>query len=266
MKRILFPFIALFERLKLKQHWWHRLFMVLFILEIATSAAVAGFVVYAERFTLVKGVDTHKLAKDSFPQNLVEPKNEYSLDFYYEDPEFLKRVHEVSSAVPMISPDHKSTKLVPLGQVEEAQRQGWTKAVKMVSPEGKIAWVPSENVAAAKAAGFRAPDVFDELAAKADKSATLDMSSFTPCCPENWNVRTIQNVAVVAFPKEMSEDQVAGICQALQDRFAATERRTDTKRWLVGLLIYIAILLFALYSPQVLYRLFLYVILSPEEK
>jgi hypothetical protein len=264
VKRILFPFSSLFQELNLKQHWWHRLFVVLFSLGLAGCAVVGSFVVYANRFTLVDGVNGHKLAKDSFPKNLIEPINEYSLDFYYEDDEFLKRLQSGrDTSVPMMSPDGKSTKMVPPEQVEDAKGQGWTKAVKMLSPAGKSGWVSSEKVAAAKAAGYHVADIFDELSSTEERP-TLDMSTFRPCCPENWNVRSVGDVAVIAFPKDMPDSDVGRICQVLQDRFSTVERRADIKRWLVCALVYLAILLLVLYPLQVLYRLFLYVVLSPE--
>lgn len=258
MKRILLPFTELFERRNLKRHWWHRLFVVLFFLGLAACAVIGGFVAVAARFALVNGVDSLKLAKDAFPNKLVEPTYEHGLNFYYEDQEFLKRLQP---DVPMMSPDHKSIKMVPSKQVADTEQKGWELAVKILPEHGER--VSSESVDVAEVTGYRIADIFDRLAAE---RVGLDMSKSRPCCPENWNVRPVQNVAVIAFPKDMPEDEVSRVCQTLQDRFAAADRRTDIKRWFVVLDVYLAILLFALYTPQVGYRLFLYVVLSPEAK
>jgi hypothetical protein len=263
IKRILFPFSSLFQQLNLKQHWWHRLFVLLFALGLVGYAVVICFAVYVNRFTLVDGVDVRKLAKDLFPKNLIEPINEYRVDFYYGDDEFLRLVQSGrDTSVPMMSPDEKSTKMVPPEQVEDAKRQGWTRAFKTLSPAGNPGWVSAQKLGAAQDAGYQVADIFDQLSATQEKP-TLDMSTFRPCCPENWNVRAAGKVAVIAFPKDMPDSGVGRICQVLQDRFRAADRRADVKRWFVCTFVCLAIILLALYTPQVLYRLFLYVVLSP---
>jgi hypothetical protein len=40
MRRFLFPFTPLFERLNLKQRWWHRLAVVVFFLAFIVIAAI----------------------------------------------------------------------------------------------------------------------------------------------------------------------------------------------------------------------------------
>ena len=262
IKRILFPFSSLFQQSNLKQHWWHRLFVLLFSLGLVGFTAVSCFAVYVNRFTLVDVIDVRKLAKDLFPKNVFEPINEYRVDFYYGDDEFLRRVQAGRDAsVPMMSPDEKSTKMVPLEQVEDAKRQGWTRAFKTLSPAGKPGWVSAKKLGAAQDAGYQVSDLVDELLAPPEKP-TLDMSTFRPCCPENWNVRAAGKFAVIAFPKNMPDSEVGRICQVLQDRFRAADRRADAKRWFVCTFVFLAMVLPALYTPQVLYRLFLYVVLS----
>ncbi|MBZ5492291.1 MAG: hypothetical protein LAO76_15285 [Acidobacteriia bacterium] len=264
IKRILFPFSSLFQRLNLKQHWWHRLFVLLFSLGLAGYTVIICFATYVNRFTLVDVVDVRKLAKDLFPKNVFEPINEYRVDFYYGDDEFLRRVQAGRDAsVPMMSPDEKSTKMVPREQVEDAKRRGWTRAFKTLSPAGKPGWVSAKKIGAAQDAGYQVVDIFDELLAPQEKP-TLDMSTFRPCCPENWNVRTVDKVAVIAFPKDMPESAVGRVCQVLQDRFRAADRRTDVKRWFICTFYCLPGILLALYTPQILYRLFLYFTLSPE--
>ncbi len=72
----------------------------------------------------------------------------------------------------------------------------------------------------------------------------------------------VPSVGVVAFPANMPRDQINLFCAKLYDTVSAAERRQARKDWSA----YILVLVVVFYLSQLVYRLFLYVVLSPEAK
>ena len=68
MKRLLFPFSPLFDRLMLKQRWWHRLAVVIFFLAFIIAAALVGAITWEHLPLSLSHDERRQILSSSFPQ------------------------------------------------------------------------------------------------------------------------------------------------------------------------------------------------------
>jgi hypothetical protein len=82
MKHLLFPFSRLFDRLNLKQKWWHRLAVVVFFVGFIALAVFIGLFTWAELPSSLSEYDRHQALTESFPQ--LEPPEDSTLGITFD--------------------------------------------------------------------------------------------------------------------------------------------------------------------------------------
>ena len=292
MKRLLFPFVSLYERLNLRQRWWHRLAIVIFFVVVLAVAALTVIVVALQLPDASSNYDRHQALLRSFSQLEPPEDSTTSIDFDFVQlppPRTIK-----ASAAPNgfdwnKYPAHNGLDCYDEQgnlQVDEAAAFGGVttgcgkglskpKSERMNAPRARLRYVEQAEACQKRVVADYAKGDVQVYRSKMDECLTAEPNvkedreeEFTDVVPiksvfkqdmetnpKAQKVR-VPKVGVVAFPVEFQEKEVEHVCGLLYNRAASVERRAQATMIAYALAVLIAVF----YVLQVGYRLLLYVV------
>jgi hypothetical protein len=296
MKRLLFPFVPLYDRLNLKQRWWHRLAVVMFFLAFIVAASLIGVITWLQLPSSLSESKRRQVLTSSFPQLESPEDSSVGVDFDF--------VETVTPKIPMNATPNEQVGFDwskypvrealdcydPQGQLLVDEGAAFNGVITKCAP-GETSKPKSEriHVPLSRLRYVEQAESCQEQAtaqyAKADTAVyrskmdeCLDPKRYakeSPATQESSEVLLLKKVAlkremetnhkgwvevpkvgVVAFPGDMEKSEITHRCQLLYDRSAAAERRAK----IITISYALAVLIALFYVLQIVYRAFLYVV------
>jgi len=285
MKRLLFPFISLYERLNLRQRWWHRLAIVIFFLGLLVLAALTLIVTLSQLSESLTDYDRKQSLYQAFPQ--LEPPEDptTSVEFDYVqmpppngfDPAKYQMLHALDcyDAQGNLQVDQGAAFGGVISQCGPTEIPR-PKNERINVPKSRLTYVEhAETCQKQVVAEYAKGDVRVYrskmnacLTPEPKESSAEGLEQFTDVVPiksvfkqdmeTNPGARRVRvpKVGVVAFPVGMQGKEVERVCGLLFNRAASAERHAQA----VVIAYALAVLIALFYLPQFGYRLLLYVV------